>query len=528
MIAVSDAWKNIQYRFLLPETFVEISVGVTDVGVHDLITATGTNEAVFSNVSEIVNNPTTDVSKKYATLEHNLWALDGTRDLTPDSAPYVSAGYVSQDTSVASVELTLPEVRTVPIPGFTITWSSEYGEYPTSFAVIVKNGDTIVADTYVGDNASSVSEVSLEVTNYDSVTVEVYDWCLPYHRARIDLISFGHVLVFTKKNIMSFTHEQFGSLNSSEISKNSIEFTLDNTDGRWNPNNPSGLEQYLSERQIVTVRYGMDVDGTTEWIKAGTFYLSEWRAPSNGLEATFAARDIFEYLLNEPYKGRTTGTLLQMVNDALSSADVPDTLKVVIDSSLSNYTATLEQEYTAAEVVQMCANAACCVMYQNRDGELHIEPLNQIQTDYVISSALSYSHPEVTLSKPMKDVSVSYGEDLTYILNANLSGETQTVDNPMVNTAEQAAEIAAWVWRILKSRKTVSGEFRADPRLDLFDLVSVESKYGVIMPVAITNIKYVYSGSFQASYTGVVLPEINVSSVLGEFILGLSELSEGV
>lgn len=523
MIAVSDAWKNTQYRFLLPETFVEISVGVTDVGVHDLITATGANEAVFSNVSEVVNNPTGASSPKYATLEHNLWALDGSRDVTPDSAPYAGLGYVSQDMSAASVTLKLSEVRTVPIPGFTITWSSEYGEYPTAFAVIVKNGDTIVSDIYVGDNTSSVSEVSLEVSNYDSVTVEVYDWCLPYHRARIDLISFGHVLVFTKKHIISFTHEQFGNLNSSEISKNSIEFTVDNTDGRWNPNNPIGLEQYLSERQVVTVRYGMDVDGTTQWIHAGTFYLSEWRAPSNGLEATFAARDIFEYLLNEPYTGRTTGTLLEMAKDALASADVPDNFRAVIDPSLGNYTATLDSEYTAAEVVQMCANAACCVIYQNRDGELHIEPLNQNQTDYVISSALSYSHPELTLSKPVKDVSVSYG-DATYLLNANPSGETQTVDNPLVNTDVQAAEIAAWVWRVLKTRKTVSGEFRADPRLDLYDLVSVESKYGVIMPVAITSIRYSYSGSFRATYTGVVLPEITLSSALGEFVLGLSEL----
>lgn len=80
--------------------------------------------------------------------------------------------------------------------------------------------------------------------------------------------------------IISYSHEQSGDLLTGAIPKHSIEFTVNNIDGRWNPSNPTGLEKYLSERQKLIVRYGMDVDGTIEWIKAGTFYLSEWSAPS--------------------------------------------------------------------------------------------------------------------------------------------------------------------------------------------------------------------------------------------------------
>ena len=523
MITVSDAWKDRNFRFLLPETFLELSVGVTDVGIQDIVTPVGVNEAPISNTSAVVTNSEADLLPRYATLEHNLWELSGDRTIAPDSAPYNTTGYVSNDTSESKVVLNLSEVRNVAIPGFTITWSSEFDEYPVEFAVTVKNGNTVVASTYVNDNNTSVSEVALDVSEYDSVTIETYKWCLPQHRARIDLVSFGHVLTYTKKDILSFTHEQYGDLNSGEISKNSITFSINNIDGKWNPNNPSGFEKYLSERQIVNVRYGLDIDGKTEWIKAGTFYLSEWRAPANGLEASFSARDIFEYLLNETYTGVKSGTLMELVTDALEAAG---TIEPVLHQSLSQYTATLTEDYTAAEVVQMCANAAGCLLFQDREGHLHIEPLNHSFSGYVITSALSYAHPEMELLKPMKSVSVSYGEDLNYVLQTGNSGETQTVDNPLINTESQAQTIARWVRDMLEMRKMVSGEYRADPRLDLFDIVSVQSKYGAITPVVITNITYSYTGSFRATYKGRVIPSKNDTAVLGNFILGVSVLGE--
>ena len=521
MIAVSDAWKSTQYRFILPETFVEITCGLSDVGAQDSVTITGTNEAVFSNTRGVAGNTRDVTVENCATFEQNLWALDGSKNIFPDDGPHNGKGYVNDQGLQAVLTLSVPELRTIAIPGITITWSSEYGEYPTEFSVVAKNGDTEVATAYITDNTSTVSEINMNLVNYDSITIEVMSWCVPNHRVRIDQVSFGHVVKFTKKDIIGYSHGQYGHLNSGEIPKNSIEFTVDNTDGRWNPSNPSGIEKYLSERQRVTVRYGMDIDGTIEWIDAGTFYLSEWRAPSNGLEASFAARDIFEYMLNEPYTGEKTGTLLQLVNNAFDQVGVPGDFKTVIDPSLGEKTATLLGEYTAAEVVQMCANACCCVFYQDRKGVLHIEPLNKAHTGYTISTALSYTHPEITLSKPLRNVAVSYSEDV-YTLNVAATGETQTVDNPFVETEEQAAVIAEWVKETLESRKLVVGEFRADPRLDVFDIVTVESKYGPIVPVAITNILFRYSGSFHAVYEGRVLVGDNQ---LDSFILDQSTLA---
>ena len=521
MITTSDSWKLIHKRPFLPETFVEISCGMTDVGINDLLEVRSEDEAVFSKAENTIKSTGSLSFARYATLEHNLWVLDGSRNIIPDSGPYNTPGYVSGSSVPASIVFSLPEVRATPVPGLTITWSSEYGEYAVNFTVSAKNGDRVIAFTEVTGNTTTVTEVDMELVNYDSVVIEVTKWSLPDHRVRIERVAFGHVVVFNKSDILSFSHEQHGCLNSGEIPKNRIEFTLDNTDGRWNPNNPTGIGKYLSERQQITVRYGLDVNGKTEWIPAGKWYLSEWSAPANGLEAFFSARDVFEFMLNEPYTGDSTGSLKHLLSEAFSVADLPDDFVSNIDSSLGSYTATLEGEHTVAEVVQLCANAGYCVLWQDRNGVLNIVPLNETYSGYSIESDLSYSHPEVTLSKPLKAVSVSYGEDSTYSLSVGTSGETQTVDNPLVDTIDQAEGMAAWVRHTMESRKSVSGEYRANPSLDLFDVVTIESKYGIIYPVAITNIKYTYSGSFRGTYTGKV---INTEAVLGQFILGASLL----
>lgn len=503
MISVSNAWKDIQQKFLLPETFVEIDCTISEVGAEEGSTATGTNETAFSDAGSIIDD--TPKSARYATNELNLWALDGTRTILPSATPSGSPGYVSDIASTGSVTLSFPAVHTVASSGLTITWSNLFGEYPRVFTVTAKNGDTIVAETVVTDNIDQVSAVFLSLQNYDTIVITVHDWCLPNRRARIEKVVIGHVLTFTKNDIISFKHEQHGDLLSGEIPKYSIEFTLDNTDGRWNPMNPTGMEQYLSERQKLVVRYGMDVNGVVEWIRGGVFYLSEWDAPANGLEARFVARDVFEFLINIEMKGYRIDTLHGLIETAVRYS-LPDDVIVSIDPSLDEYTKIEDKGVnTAAEIVQKSANGGMCVIRYGRDGNLHIEPLSTYLTEYRISSALSYSHPEITLSKPLQKVSVDYGGDNPYELSVFSSGEVQTVNNDFINTEAHAGSVAEWVRGILVSRKTVSGEFRADPRLDLYDVVTVESKYGVLTPVVITNITYTYNGSFRGSYTGRVL-----------------------
>ena len=216
------------------------------------------------------------------------------------------------------------------------------------------------------------------------------------------------------------------------------------------------------------------------------------------------ARDVLEFLLNVEMKGARNDTLEGHIQSAIRY-NLPGNVPVVIDSYLSRFSGEDKGESTAAEIVQKCANASGCILRYSRDGALFVEPLNKTLTDYRITQALSYSYPEITLSKPLKSVSVKYGTDSLYDLSVSSGGEVQTVDNDFVFILPLAEKVSQTVRDALKTRQTVRGEFRADPRLDLYDVVTVESKYGALAPVVITNIKYTFNGSFRGSYEGRVL-----------------------
>lgn len=589
MIYVSDAWKNAHKQMILPESFVEITMGVMDDTVMG--TVSGERPHPVSTPSLVINNQELEFKSEYALLEHNLWSLDGSKIVTdPDATEYPRA-YVTEADSLGTLTITLPQVNYNQIPGFVITWSAEYETYASQFTVTVKNGNTVVATTTVTNNTSNVSRLDMPVSGYDSVTITVTEWSHPDQRSRIDSVMFGQRIVFTKDDIVSYSHEQSGSPLGTELSKNAIEFEVDNSDGRWNPLNYSGMAKYLYERQKVTVRYGLQTVSGVEWMQAGVFYLSEWKAPSNGITASFVARDAIDFMLSATYsrshlegvistEGRVyiskddavytnsdehlleilpVGTNVRIYEKAVwypeSYGDDPEDPGVMVyridqgwlwadyvritsntylfsdmakamseclpsdvdrwasdEASASNVSApTAIAETSTAEFIQQCVASYGITVWQSSDGTLNITaPITTI-TDYVITAETSYLHPEVELAKPLRRVNMvqhyQYSpESKSQVYEVNPTGEDITVDCAYlwrhdVRTDKLAAKYIDW-W---KNREVVSGEFRADPRLELFDVVTVETKYGALSPVMITYVKYTYNGSFRGTYEGKVI-----------------------
>ena len=336
-----------------------------------------------------------------------------------------------------------------------------------------------------------------------------------------------NTLVYTKKDLLSFSHQQTGSLVTGELPKNHIEFSLDNSDGKWNPSNPTGMERYLSNRLRITLRYGFVINGAAEWIPGGVFYLSSWNTSTNGLEATFTARDLLEYMIDKPYTGEISGTLYDIAQRAVDEAAIPadiiagpvtlgktalggsalgETVSVVsISDELKNYTVgniEYDGNDSVATILQKCANAAGCVMYQGRDGVFRIEKLSYNDSGYTIPTWLSYTYPEISFFRPLKSVAVTYLGNAVALYPYSSSGETQTLNNEFIATESQAKTVAKWVCDGLRSRQQITGEFRGDPRFDLFDVVNVENQYDTIAGVVLTDIKINFTGAFRVAYSG--------------------------
>ena len=535
MQEVSESWKNTHKKSLLNESFVELSLDVTDPDASKgVIPADNGGANYISNSSSLLGeyvNPS-----PYCTLEQNLWCLDGKREPVPTSNSPLN-GYVSDvlsdDTCVFSsklpvITLDLPAIRVKLIPGITITWSETYDEFADTFEVVAYNGDTIVATKEVTQNRSVKTIVFVDIKVYDRIDIIIKKWCLPNHRARVEKIVIGLNKVYGKADLFSYSHSQSVDPISTSLPKSEIKFSLDNTNGEYNPYNITGIAKYLMEKQELKVRYGLKLDnGSVEWIKGGTFYLSEWYAKQNGLTAEFTARDIFEFL-SDTYSAPTSYiSLYDRAYDILSTATLPSDVKWEIDESLKNiYNYAPTPEDTRANCLQLIANAGMCAMYQDREGTLHIKRLSDETSndnDYKIDSFNSYSKSEVTLSKPIRGIKVIgyrynddgslYGSIEHYLpVGDGNNGEIITIDNPLITFTYldgdilmgQLESMAEWLATHLSHRMTLDSSWRADVRLDALDIVKNENDYANNR-VRVTDVEFKYNGAFRGTAKGKVI-----------------------
>lgn len=521
----SQAWLDKFNDTLVPEEFVEISYNSTEPGVQEDATASATAQVPFGNIENTTKEPDR-VLTKYATGETNLHVLDGSFRLLPDSVPYADAGFISQtlvsDSSHPRIILSFGSVHTRAVPGLTVVWSSMMNEWAAKFKLTAYKGTAVVSTITVSNNRSVYSETEWEIYGYDSIAIDILEWSIPNRRARIEWIMVGFHKVYSKKDLVSYTHTSSRDPISAQLPKDSIEFSLDNSQKTWDAINPRGMFRYLYERQEVDVRYGMDVDGETQWINGGKFYLSEWSVPSNGLEASFTARDALEFMMTSNYTGRKTGTLYQMCYDALETlpSNVPS---FYISEELKEYSTDISSEKTSyknSDILQLAANAAGMALYQTRDGHIRIERVNLTAEEgtevYEIPVINNFQWPEISFASRVKNVSCNVnGKEHLYPEDSNAEGVTQTVSNELLTEAMlvKSKNSITEAYAMLANRKKVELEYRASPHIDAFDHVKFNHNFGYASSVFVTESKYQYTGCFKGTISGYVLADVSSVSL---------------
>lgn len=544
MQKVSDNWKQLHEQTLLNESFVEVTLDIADPDALKVASPSDNGAIYISDSSKLADRA--DKSPiPYCTLEQNIWCLDGNGKAIPGDN-FGDTGYVSDvlsnDTCIfekkqPAISIGFPRVFSKLVPGVTIVWSNAYGEFPDTFSVLAYNGDTLKAEKEVTGNRSVKSLVFVEINDYNRIEIIIKKWCLPNHRARVEEIFVGVNKVYGKAELFSYSHSQSVDPISTSLPKAEINFSIDNIDGEYNPNNTEGISKYLTERQEVKARYGLRLDdGSVEWIDGGTFYLSEWYAKQNGITADFTARDLLEFMSDIYYdddfvtnyntiisSGRTLYNLaLAVLNSANLPKNSDGTDNWVIDESLTSILvyAPLPKD-TLANCLQLIANVGRCVMYQGRDGKIHIEPISfdsSKATAYRIGSKNSYSKPEITLSKPIAQTKVnvySYeivdGEVSSKIVSVRTFltegvGEKITIDNPLITTksAELPGALRDWVNLYLYHRTTLDFAWRSDVRLDALDMIINETTHGT-NTVLMTDVDFKYNGAFRGTGKGKVI-----------------------
>lgn len=378
----------------------------------------------------------------YITLEKNRFKADG-KQLIPSRDAPMKQGYVSKVLSGEDGIYTACPVIQVDFSkkhasaALTFVFDASTGDYPTEIDVVVFLGGKIVETvTAYPDNSYYILFRELE---YDGLRL-VWKRGKPYHRARLQNIKFGAGMIFENDTISSAAHVMDTDPLQRSLEESTLDFTIINLDGMYDPDNPRGLWEYVENEQPITVEYGQRIKkgvtwadvyanswanmelttwaalyegGFVEWVPGGRYVLNG-QPEVKGLLASFHGRSRLMSLTDPYHKGqyRPGGiTLYDLAVEVLEDAGVPEVYEgekpYVLNDGLKKIKTTAPLPKTShRECLQLIAHAACMIAYTDREGFIRIEPISQEQHNAQLDFGTLKDWPDVTKVPPLYGVNV--------------------------------------------------------------------------------------------------------------------------
>ena len=298
----------------------------------------------------------------------------------------------------------------------------------------------------------------------------------------------GGALAIPPERILSYTQSFTGDMLAGEIPEIKASVKLNNNDGYYSEAFDNKDEYEHAQAEIwIAFEVGSEVDPyAPESINGGTLFISDVSFDARERTATIKFSDILQFL-NAEYTGTKDDWADEIIPAAISQAvaskSVPlTTIPYQFDEELTYFwQLKIPDGLTIAETLQVCANACNCVLYVDRDSKIHIEQIDRTPKEYNLSRDVQYVNPSLYKEKSINSVLLKY-----YDTNSQLDsyeyrregqiGSQQTVSNPAIQFVFNAMSVARRTYRVLQENRTViSGEYRCDPRIDIFDCIPIAS-----------------------------------------------------
>lgn len=337
----------------------------------------------------------------------------------------------------------------------------------------------------------------------------------------------GGYFMCDNSRIISYKHEANGDLLCGIISNTKITVKLDNRDGVLG-NGWTDSTSYSNCKMQVVYGFKRPTGNVYDSIRGGTYYISGYENDVNSNTVTITAVDILSLLTNIMVSTFTTPqsafVFVEMVKSQSNASNIVPTVDLQIDYDddffrTVDFVFTSESKRTCREVLQLIANACKCVLYTDRNDTIHIEPINKVlYEDYSISANVQYSKPKLEFDNPVNGMVMYSNNAVTRKAeDPDITGRNQIVENEALYSPLgdlYSAELLEYFYDMLEqSRVTYSGTWRADPRLDLFDVITVYSD-GVSEPVCITSFTYSFSGAWHGTYKAKSIHTVSILPII--------------
>lgn len=492
----------------------DVSLDFTVISTHvkksEMSISTDTSP-IIGQISDAIND-IANISYKYATLERNGWALDGTFYIIPESGAETGvwfSGVSDSDGTLASpitVSVVLPKIITSL--GWTFSFDLPTHIYGITVRAVSYNNEGEIIDDYTGtvvDDtvAGNGWRLAHIVSKYKRVDFTFYDTNEPYRYLRLSEIYFGVFRTFNKSTIGNIQITQDIVLDGSALPAKKLVFEFDNSDKGFNVLNPVEVYQYWRSGQGIDafIKIG------DEYVNIGTYFVSRAEIGKNYLTAKVTAYDEVRRLGSDTVN---PGSLAELTSVTLREAaekvlEGYDDLAVNYNG-LENEPVSMQisNQHERRTVLHWIAQAARATVWIDRDQTVQFwRPSVKEIHDAELTADEMYNWHGAEISENVDGIVLTVLRELTLDNETYESGKTTSgntilyYDNPCI-AAEQGNDVADWLLQIANWAKHYSVKNRCDPAVELADTLKIQDIFGNDNNAVVTGLDVTYDGTLSA------------------------------
>ena len=270
-MALEQKYLNVTTR---AEGYLDILMYVPDENIR-VLNVSSDDVLSYSNLNSITNikNYTTQT---IATLEENLWVLDGSFINPVYGRTY--NGYISNSISdengnfVTNPKIGMELVSTSDVKYFSVILNPAVKTaYPKKLSIQFKDSEgnvikTVSKDLTLKAEQSNLPNVifTVNATGVKSLEIEFIGTQSGHRRARLSTTMFGRIMTLNQDEVLTTDYLDKCSYVPDSIPTRTFKFELENYDGRYNIDNPENSMLTLDSTTKVLIRNGYNIDGFTE------------------------------------------------------------------------------------------------------------------------------------------------------------------------------------------------------------------------------------------------------------------------
>lgn len=226
-----------------------------------------------------------------ASFEPDWLRVDGSQTFAEDPAappPYYISEALSADTAQNGGYPITGQSLDAQLPGgfprgLSLTWQFD-GAFPAAASWSfdgVRDGSRSSASGF-----SKLVVALPEDRTVTTVSVQITALNRPTYRLRVARLYAGTVDNCTGRDLLSLKISDINDGIGLELPERKLTVSLRNTAGLTTESEYLSPTYRAADTQAI-LRVGMDVDGSTEWVPMGRFFLSEYQVDENSIDLTF-------------------------------------------------------------------------------------------------------------------------------------------------------------------------------------------------------------------------------------------------